>query len=199
VTRRPLFAVLALLSVAEPLNAIRFQGDLIIAEQGGSVVRASGTNPAERATLAAGPGCRQDWRPPRTTYGWVSGRPAGCCSLSPTGGCWRGHASWQGTWRHRKGWRSRREGSDCWWVESGAGRLLRIELATGRVTTVAEGLALGAQGIPGLAPTTWASTVWRSAIRARSMSAATRRTCCTASTEQGDRRADRPPAGRRSV
>jgi sugar lactone lactonase YvrE len=38
-------------------------------------------------------------------------------------------------------------------VESGAGRLVRIELATGRVSTVAKGLALGAQGIPGLVPT----------------------------------------------
>jgi glucose/arabinose dehydrogenase len=38
-------------------------------------------------------------------------------------------------------------------VEGGAGRLVRIELATGRLSTVADGLALGAQGIPGLVPT----------------------------------------------
>jgi glucose/arabinose dehydrogenase len=39
-------------------------------------------------------------------------------------------------------------------VESGAGRLSRIDLATGRISTVADGLALGTQGIPG-APPTW--------------------------------------------
>jgi sugar lactone lactonase YvrE len=38
-------------------------------------------------------------------------------------------------------------------VESGAGRLSRIDLRTGRVSTVADGLALGAQGIPGTVPT----------------------------------------------
>jgi glucose/arabinose dehydrogenase len=42
-------------------------------------------------------------------------------------------------------------------VESGAGRLVRIDLRTGRVSTVAEGLALGAQGIPDtpIVPPTW--------------------------------------------
>jgi glucose/arabinose dehydrogenase len=38
-------------------------------------------------------------------------------------------------------------------VESGARRLSRIDLATGRVSTVATGLALGAPGVPGLPPT----------------------------------------------
>ena len=38
-------------------------------------------------------------------------------------------------------------------VESGAGRLSRIDLLTGQVRTVAEGLLLGAEGIPGTPPT----------------------------------------------
>jgi hypothetical protein len=38
-------------------------------------------------------------------------------------------------------------------VESGAGRLSRIDLATGRINTVADGLALGAPSIPGAPPT----------------------------------------------
>jgi sugar lactone lactonase YvrE len=148
-------AVATYYGFAEPLNAIRFQGDLIVAEQGGSVVRASGTNPAERATLAAGLGV-----------------PAGLAATEDD--------LWVGEWatgrvlqlvadgqllarprvvaRHLaapEGLAVAAGGSRLLVVESGAGRLLRIELATGRVTTVAEGLALGAQGIPGLAPTTW--------------------------------------------
>lgn len=40
-----------------PLNAIRFQGDLIVAEGGsGRVIRAPGADPAERVTLATGLG-----------------------------------------------------------------------------------------------------------------------------------------------
>jgi streptogramin lyase len=38
-------------------------------------------------------------------------------------------------------------------VESGAGRLSRIDPSTGEVTSVAEGLALGAPGPPGYPPT----------------------------------------------
>jgi len=38
-------------------------------------------------------------------------------------------------------------------VEAGAGRLSRIDTATGQVSTVAEGLELGAPGVEGMPPT----------------------------------------------
>ena len=140
---------------AEPLNAIRFQGDLIVAEQGGSVVRAQGANPAERATLAAGLGVPAglaateddlwvgEWATGRVLQLVADGQP-----LAPPRVVAQRLAAPEGLAvapDHRS----------LLVVESGAGRLVRIELATGRVRTVAEGLALGAQGIPGLVPTTW--------------------------------------------
>jgi sugar lactone lactonase YvrE len=140
---------------AEPLHAIRFQGDLIVAEQGGRVVRAQGANPAERATLAAGLGVPAglaateddlwvgEWATGRVLQLVADGQP-----LAPPRVVAQRLAAPEGLAvapDHRS----------LLVVESGAGRLARIELATGRVRTVAEGLALGAQGIPGLAPTTW--------------------------------------------
>src|SRR6266508_3765350 len=122
-------AVATYTGFAVPLNAIRFQGDLVVAELGsGSVLRARGANPTERATLATGLGV------PAGLAGWC-------------GSIWQPAASA----RWRTGWRWARRAS----------------------------LACRRRG---------ASTEWRSAIRARSMSAATRRTCCTASIEKGDRR-----------
>jgi sugar lactone lactonase YvrE len=137
---------------AGPLNAIRFQGDLIVAEQGGSVVRVQGANPAERATLAAGLGVPAglaatdddlwvgEWASGRILQLVADGQPLApprvvAMSLSAP-----------------EGLAVAPDGS-LLVVESGAGRLVRIELATGRISTVAEGLALGAQGIPGLLPT----------------------------------------------
>jgi sugar lactone lactonase YvrE len=138
---------------AGPLNAIRFQGDLVVAEQGGSVVRAQGANPAERATLAAGLGVPAglaatdddlwvgEWATGRVLQLVADGQP-----LAPPRVVAAGLATPEGlavTSDH----------NSLLVVESSAGRLVRIELATGRVSTVAEGLALGAQGIPGLLPT----------------------------------------------
>jgi sugar lactone lactonase YvrE len=138
---------------AGPLNAIRFQGDLVVAEQGGSVVRARGANPAERATLAAGLGVPaglaateddlwvSEWATGRVLQLVADGQPLApplvvAAELSAP-----------------EGLAVAPDRSSLLVVESSAGRLGRIELATGRVSTVAEGLALGAQGIPGLLPT----------------------------------------------
>jgi sugar lactone lactonase YvrE len=138
---------------AGPLNAIRFQGDLVVAEQGGSVVRAQGANPAERATLAAGLGVPAglaatdddlwvgEWGTGRVLQLVADGQP-----LAPPRVVAAGLSAPEGL-------AVTSDQSSLLVVESGAGRLGRIELATGRVTTVAEGLALGAQGIPGLLPT----------------------------------------------
>lgn len=139
---------------AVPLNAIRFQGDLIVAELGsGSVVRARGANPTERATLATGLGVPAglaatdddlwvgDWATGSVLQVVADGQP-----LAPPRVVAEHLAAPEGL-------TVAPEGSSLLVVESGAGRLVRIDLATGRVSTVAEGLALGAQGIPGLPPT----------------------------------------------
>jgi DNA-binding beta-propeller fold protein YncE len=143
---------------AGPLNAIRFQGDMVVAElETGSVVRARGANPAERVTLAAGLGV-----------------PAGLAATDDdlwvgdwaTGSVLQLVADGQPLARPRvmarrlaapEGLAVAPDGRSLLVVESGAGRLSRIDLKTGRVSTVADGLALGAQGIPGVpgVPPTW--------------------------------------------
>jgi sugar lactone lactonase YvrE len=138
---------------AGPLNAIRFQGDLVVAEWGsGSVVRARGTDPAERVTLAAGlevpAGLAAtdddlwvgDWATGRVLQLVADGRPLARPRVVA------------GRLAAPEGLAVAPDGS-LLVVESGAGRLVRIDRKTGRVSTVADGLALGAQGIPGLMPT----------------------------------------------
>jgi DNA-binding beta-propeller fold protein YncE len=138
---------------AAPSNAVRFQGDLVVAELGtGSVVRARGANPAERVTLAAGLGVPAglaateddlwvgDWATGRVLQLVADGQP-----LAPPRVVAAELSAPEGLAVAPDG--------NLLVVESGAGRLVRIELATGRLSTVAEGLALGAQGIPGLVPT----------------------------------------------
>lgn len=138
---------------AGPLDAIRFQGDLVVAEAGtGSVVRARGANPAERVTLAAGLGVPAglaateddlwvgEWATGRVLQLVADGQPLAQPRVVAAG------------LSAPEGLAVAPDGS-LLVVESGAGRLLRVELAAGRVSTVADGLALGAQGIPGTAPT----------------------------------------------
>jgi len=146
-------AVATYTDFAAPLNAIRFQGDLVVAELGAArVVRASGANPAERVTLAAGLGVPaglaatdddlwvSEWATGRVLQLVADGQPL----AEP-----RVVASGLAT---PEGLAAAPDGS-LLVVESGAGRLARIDLALGRISTVAEGLALGAQGIPGTPPT----------------------------------------------
>ena len=140
---------------AAPLNAIRFQGDLIVAELGsGSVVRAHGPNAAERTPLVSGLGVPAglaatdddlwvgDWATGRILQLVADGQP-----LPQPRVVARRLVAPEGLAAARD--------ESLLVVESGAGRLARIDLRTGRVRTVADGLALGAQGIPGLVPPTW--------------------------------------------
>jgi sugar lactone lactonase YvrE len=131
---------------AVPLNAIRFQGDLVVAELGShSLVRVT---PAGRATL--------------TDALYV---PAG---LAASGG-----NLWVSDWGSGMVWQilpammpiamglAGPEGlavdqdGSLLVVESRAGRLSRINVSTGAVTTVTDGLELGAAGGPSMPPT-WA-------------------------------------------
>jgi sugar lactone lactonase YvrE len=138
-----------------PVNAIRFQGDLIVAELGsGSVVRARGADPDERVTLATRLGVPAglaatdgdlwvgDWATGRVLQLVADGQP-----LARPRVVARGLTAPEGL--------AVAPDRSLLVVEGGAGRLSRIDLATGRVSTVADGLALGAPSIPGLAPPTW--------------------------------------------
>jgi hypothetical protein len=116
------------------------------------VIRARGADPAERATLATGLGVPAglaatnddlwvgDWATGRVLQLVADGQP-----LARPRVVAQGLAAPEGL--------AVAPGRSLLVVESGAGRLARIDLATGRVSTVADGLALGAQGIPGLVPT----------------------------------------------
>jgi len=136
-----------------PLNAIRFQGDLIVAELGtASIVRQRGANPSERTTLAAGLGVpaglaatadslwATDW-----AAGTVLQLVAGGQPLQPPKLVAQGLAAPEGLAVDRDG--------SLLVVESGAGRLSRIDSATGKASVVADGLAFEPP-MPGAPPPT---------------------------------------------
>ena len=142
---------------AVPLNAIRFQDDLVVIEMGRSpgAARVIQIGPSGRIPLAD------------ASQGLVL--PIGLESADGN--------LWVSDWHTGKVWQigangthlsppilvaeglSRPEGlamdqdGGLLVVESGAGRLSRIDLLGGQVRTVAEGLLLGAEGIPGTPPT----------------------------------------------
>lgn len=145
-------AVITRHDFAVPMNAIPFQGDLVVAELGtGSIVRAS-----DHFALASG------------LY-----VPAGLAAT--------GDDLWASDWATGIVWQIVADGvpldpplpvamglsfpeglavdvdGSLLVVETGAGRLSRINLATGEVSMVADGLQLGAQGIAGMPPT-WVFT-----------------------------------------
>lgn len=142
---------------AVPLNAIRFQDDLVVVELGHSpgAARVIQIGPLGRITLAD------------ASQGLVL--PIGLESADGS--------LWVSDWATGKVWQigakgaplahpmlvaeglSRPEGlatdqnGGLLVVESGAGRLCRIDLSSGGVTPVAEGLLLGSEAIPGTPPT----------------------------------------------
>jgi sugar lactone lactonase YvrE len=137
---------------AAPLNAIRFQGDLVVAEWAtGRVVRQD-ADTGERTTL---------------TQGLVV--PAGLAATDDD--LWVGDRASGGVWRivadsevlaspalvagglvQPEGLAVDRDGS-LLVVESGLGRLTRVDPATGATRPVASGLGLGAPAVPGTPPT----------------------------------------------
>lgn len=138
------------LDFAVPLNAIRFQGDLVVAELGtNSVVRASAEG---RVTLAEGLGV-----PAGLAAGdddlWVSDWATGSVLQIVADGeqleepipVATGLAFPEGLALAADG--------TLLVVENGGGRLARIDTTTGEVSTVAEGLELGAEAVPGYPPT----------------------------------------------
>ncbi len=139
---------------AAPLNAIRFQGDLVVAELGtGAVVRADGTDPSIRTTLASGlavpsglAATAEDLWVADLIFGTVLHVVDGSGVITPPTVVASGLASPEGLAVLLDG--------DLLVVEAGAGRVSRIDPFSGTVTPVAENLALGAPPPP-LVPPTW--------------------------------------------
>jgi sugar lactone lactonase YvrE len=138
---------------AIPLDAIRFDGDLVVAElQTASVVRITGPDETDRVTLASGLGVPAGLAASGGNL-WVADQRAGTVlqvvadgEVLPTP---RLVASGlQGP----EGLTVAGDGA-LYVVEAGIGRVSRVDAATGDVTPVADGLALGAPGTPGMPPT----------------------------------------------
>ena len=142
--------------VAAPLNAIRFQGDIVVAELGSKpprVVRISAADPTQRTTLAemgvpAGLAATgQDL--------WATDWAAGTVVQIVKGGQQvKPPAVVASGLKGPEGLAIAPDGS-LLVVESLAGKLSRIALPGGTVSTIAEGLELGAAGPAGMPP------VWR--------------------------------------
>lgn len=123
-----------------PMSALRFQGDLVVAELGtASVVRmdANGT----RTTIASGLAVPRGLAATGTEL-WVSDWATGLVWLAAGDGAPRVLA---GGLAQPEGMAVDRDGS-LLVVESGAGRLSRIDPVTGQVSAVADGLAMDAAG-----------------------------------------------------
>jgi sugar lactone lactonase YvrE len=138
---------------AVPLNALRFRGDLVVAEFGtGSVVRADSEDPSERATLISGLVLPAGLAADRTNLyvgDWGTGTvyqvirrrvllaeplPIATGLDFPEGLAVDGNGN-------------------VLVVETGTGRLLRIHPRSGRQEVVAEGMNLGRPAQPNLIPT----------------------------------------------
>lgn len=140
------------LDFAVPLNAIRFQGDLIVAELA-RVVRMSVADPTVRIPLAdglkgpTGLAATDDdlwateWGTGSVLQLVADGKP-----LPEPVPVATGLSFPEGL--------TVTPGGSLLVVEAGAGRLSLINTATGEVSTVAEGLELGAEAAPGM-PGTW--------------------------------------------
>ena len=137
---------------AMPLNAIRFQDDLVVVDLT-SVVRVSAADPEVREMLAEGLDTPAGLAATDDDL-WVSELGTGSVlqviadgePLSEPMPVAAGLSSPEGL--------AVTPGGNLLVVEAGAGRLSFINTATGEVSAVAEGLELGAEGPPGV-PGTW--------------------------------------------
>jgi sugar lactone lactonase YvrE len=137
---------------AVPVNAIRFQGDLVVAElETHSVVRVTSKGRVKLTDALVVPAGLA------ATAGdlWVSDRSAGTVWRIASGGVGLPSPVRVAARLHSpEGLAVDYDGS-LLVVESGIGRLSRINVSTGQVATVADGLELGAAASPGMPPT-WA-------------------------------------------
>jgi sugar lactone lactonase YvrE len=137
---------------AMPLNAVRFGGDLVVAELGsGSVVRASGADPSQRETLIKDLGVPGGL----ATNGeelWVGDRAAGNIWELAAGGELLPEPKLLASGLDRPEGITVADGR-LLVAEAGTGRLLAIDLATSAVSTLVEGLGFSPDGPAGGPPT----------------------------------------------
>lgn len=137
-----------------PLNAVGFDGDLVVAELGGSrVVRIPAGDPTARIPLAEGLGVPAGLAASDGDL-WVADRAGGAVLQVVADGERLAEPIPVATGLSAPEGLAVGADGRLLAVEAGAGRLSAIDPASGAVTTVAEGLRLGAPASAG-APPTW--------------------------------------------
>jgi len=144
---------------AVPLNAVRFQGDFVVAELGSaSVVRAKGSDPSQREAIVEGLGVPAGLAATGDDL-WVSDWAAGSVlQVVADGETLADPATVVMGLSFPEGMAVAPNGH-LLLVETGTGRLLSIDPATGQTSTVAEGLGVGLPAPEGAVPTLQLSSV----------------------------------------
>lgn len=138
---------------AVPLNAIRFQGDLIVAELGtASVLRVNGADATQRTPLITNMAVPVGLAATDDDL-WVGDFATGQVVQLVADGEALGKPVIVATGLAGPEGLAVTDDGRLLVVESGAQRLAAINLATGQVTPIVEGLALGASGWPNMPPT----------------------------------------------
>jgi sugar lactone lactonase YvrE len=138
---------------AVPLNAIRFQGDLIVAELGtASVLRVDGMDPTQRTPLITEMGVPAGLAA-TTDELWVSDFATGQILQLVAGGAVLAEPELIASGLMAPEGLAITDEGLLLVVESGANRLSAVDLETGEVLLVAEDLALGMPAWPGMPPT----------------------------------------------
>jgi sugar lactone lactonase YvrE len=137
---------------AVPLDALRFDGDLVVTQlMTASVVRITGPAETDRVTLAADLGVPAGLAASGGNL-WVADQAAGTVLQLASGGETLSDPRVVATDLQGPEGLAAGEGV-LYVVEAGAGRLSRVDISTGAVSLVADSLALGAPGVPGMPPT----------------------------------------------
>jgi sugar lactone lactonase YvrE len=144
--------ILEIYEFAVPLNAIRFGPDLIVAELGtGSVVRLDASS-GNRSTIASGlfvPSGLAAYEENLWVADWATGM---VWQLVVEGTVLAQPMAVASNLNQPEGL-AVMDASNLLVVESGTGRVSRIDLTSGMVSTVADGLAIGEPAAPGWPPT----------------------------------------------
>jgi steroid delta-isomerase-like uncharacterized protein len=142
-----------------PLNAVRFQGDLVVAELGtGSVIRASAADPKQRTTLVKGLGVPAGLAVSKDEL-WVSDRATGKVWQLAAGGKVLAEPKLTASGLDRPEGMALAPGGRLLVAETGTGRLVAFDLGTGALSVIAEKLGFNPAGPEGIIPTGVMSSV----------------------------------------